>query len=99
MNKDIEYPEAGLGLFGMKDTGSKLICHDFDSRQHEVTLDCLLTFRGYASSAHEFRESVLADPAACMNKYNERLVEIKHVKTGRVREGTPAESGKSVLRD
>lgn len=72
---------------------------DFDSRQHEVVLDCVLTFRGYAPTDHEFRESVLADLAACMNKYNERLVEIRKVETSRVREGTPAKSGKSVLRD
>jgi len=72
---------------------------DFDSRQHEVVLDCILIFRGYAPTDHEFRQSVLADLAACMNKYNERLVEIKKVKTSRVREGTPAESGESVLRD
>ena len=72
---------------------------DFDNRQHEVILDCLLTFRGYAPSAHAFRESVLADLADCMNKYNERLVEIKNIETARVREGTLAASGKSVLRD
>ena len=72
---------------------------DFDSRQHEVVLDCVLTFRGYAPTDYEFRQSVLDDLAVCMNKYNERLVEIKEVKTSRVREGTPTESGKSVLRD
>ena len=72
---------------------------DFDSRQHEVVLDCVLTFRGYAPTDHEFRESVLADLAACMNKYNERLVEIRKVETSRVREGSVTESGKSVLRD
>ena len=77
----------------------KVVPVDFDNRQHEVILDCVLTFRGYAPSAQDFRESVLADLADCMNKYNERLVEIRDVETGRVREGTPTESGKGVLRD
>ena len=77
----------------------KVVSVDFDNRQHEVILDCVLTFRGYAPSAHDFRESVLADLADCMNKYNERFVEIRSVETGRVREGTLTESGKGVLRD
>ena len=77
----------------------KVVPVDFDNRQHEVTLECVLTFRGYAPSANDFLDSVLADLANCMNMYNERLVEIKKVETGRVREGTPTESGKSVLRD
>ena len=51
----------------------KVVPVDFDNRQHEVILDCLLTFRGYAPSAHAFRESVLADLADCMNKYNENF--------------------------
>lgn len=77
----------------------KVVPVDFDNRQHEVILDCVLTFRGYAPSARDFRESVLADLADCMNKYNERLVEIKNVGMARVREGAPTESGKSILRD
>ena len=77
----------------------KVVPVDFDDRQHEVTLDCVLTFRGYAPSANDFLDSVLNDLADCMNMYNERLVEIKQVETGRAREGTPTESGKSVLRD
>ena len=77
----------------------KVVPVDFDNRQHEVILDCVLTFRGYAPSAHDFRESVLADLADCMNKYNERWVEIRNVETDRVREGTLTEIGKGVLRD
>ena len=77
----------------------KVVPVDFDNRQHEVTLDCVLTFRGYAPSAYDFLDGVLADLAGCMNMYNERLVEIKKVEAGRVREGMPTESGKSVLRD
>jgi len=78
---------------------AQIIHVDFDRRQHEIVLDCVLTFRGYAASASEFQEHVMADLAECMNKYNERLVEIKNIETARVREGTRAGSGKSVLRD
>ena len=77
----------------------KVVPVDIDNRQHEVILDCVLTLRGYAPSAYDFRESVLADLADCMNKYNERLVEIRSAETGRVRERTLSESGKGVLRD
>jgi len=77
----------------------KVVPVDFDNRQHEVTLDCVLTFRGYAPTANDFLDSVLADLADCMNTYNERLVEIKKVETGRVRVDTPTQSGKHVLRD
>ena len=45
----------------------KVVPVDFDNRQHEVTLDCVLTFRGYAPSSNDFPGSVLADLAACMN--------------------------------
>ena len=77
----------------------KVVPVDFDNRQYEVTLDCVLTYRGYAPFANDFLDSVLANLANCINMYNERLVEIKKVEAGRVREGMPTESGKSVLRD
>lgn len=78
---------------------ARIIHVDFDRRQHEIVLDCVLTFRGYAASASEFQEHVMADLAECMNKYSERSVEVTNIELGRVRQGTPTRSGKSIAKD
>ena len=69
LNKDIEYPVSHECEISVHKKKSKIIPVEFDDRPHEVRLDCVLTFRGYASSANDFLGSVLCDRAGCMNSY------------------------------
>lgn len=72
---------------------------DFDSRQHELVIECRLTFRDYAESSTDFMDRVTADLADCMNKYNERHFEMIKVETARVKEGAPTVAGEKILSD
>ena len=78
-----------------KKTNVKLV--DFDPRQHELVIECRLTFRDYAESSTDFMDRVTADLAACVNNYNERHVEIIKIETARVKEGTPTVTGEKIL--
>lgn len=70
---------------------------DFDPRQHELVIECRLTFRDYAESSTNFIDRVTTDLADCVNKYNERHVEMIKVETARVKEGTPTVTGEKIL--
>ena len=77
-----------------KKTNVKVV--DFDPRQHELVIECRLTFRDYAESS-DFMDRVTADLADCVNNYNERHVEIIKIETARVKEGTPTVTGEKIL--
>ena len=70
---------------------------DFDPRQHELVIECRLTFRDYAESSTDFIDRVTSDLADCVNKYNERHVETIKIETARVKEGTPTVTGEKIL--
>ena len=80
----------------MSTNKNNIVLVDFDHRLHEITLDCVLTFRGYAETSVDSMDLVTADLAECLNKYRERACEIKKVETARVKEGAPTVSGSSV---
>ena len=78
-----------------KKTNVKFV--DFDSRQHELIIECRLTFRDYAESSTDFIDRVTSDLAECVNKYNERHIETIKIDTARVKEGTPMVTGEKIL--
>ena len=78
-----------------KKTNVKFV--DFDPRQHELVIECRLTFRDYAESSTDFIDRVTSDLAECVNKYNERHVQTIKVETARVKESTPTVAGKKIL--
>ena len=79
----------------IKKTNVKFV--DFDPRQHELVIECRLTFRDYAESSTDFIDRVTSDLAECVNKYNERHIETIKIETARVKEGTPTVTGEKIL--